>query len=349
MHPTANGGCAQFEEKALLRYFNDQARLRYTMELVNRTITRRVSFRGQDDSYAGLQMRYDKLRSELATVDEHLSKLRIKLAPDAEVVIQIELVREFLRDLNELTDTDVLTKWNPRFRAFYDAQIAVARLCAAINEMLSKQQAQLSKYLRIILGGAITQGGTPQQARDFFYELWLASVFSEAGFKVALQEPDIVVDRNGLSQKIGIACKYPSSEQQIHPNLSKGYSQLTKQGLRGFVALGIDQIVIEQAGLRSYLDFNQGGKHPLTVLQDQAESVVHKIVLERATRFPSEVPVDGLLVTLSLGGIYGAPPQFTVVTALAMHCTDTSLIMSDIARLYGMLNAIQVQSQERPK
>lgn len=283
------------------------------------------------------KMGYEKIKSEMAILDRHVADLEIKLAPDAEAVVQMELLREFLRDKSQLSAAELCAKWDSRFRDFYDAQITVGRLSGAITELLSKQKSQLSQYLKKILGGGITQGGNPEQARDFFYEVWLASVLSKAGFTVALQEPDIVVDGNELSQKIGIACKYPSSEQQIHPHLSKGNSQLAKHRMPGLVALGIDQIVIEQAGLKKYVDFNQGGKNPVEVLKTRADSEVIKIVSERTNRFPSEVRVDELLVTVSLGGLYGTPPKFTVVTAAAIHCPSSSPIVDDIRKIYSCL------------
>ncbi|GAA4440310.1 hypothetical protein [Bremerella cremea] len=278
-------------------------------------------------------MGYKKLSQQLNILERYVTDQKIKLADDAPTVVQLNVVREFLKDQSSLKEEQLLIKWNPRFREFYEAQIAIGRLSGVIAELVEKQRAQLAKYLKIILGGGISQGGHPEQARDYFYELWLASVLSEANFTVSLEEPDIVVEGNGLTKKIGIACKYPSSEKQIHAHLSKGYSQLEKHNLPGFVALGIDQIVIEQANLKRYVDFNQGAGNPVDVLSAHASSEVKRIVEERPTTFPSEVPADEVVVTITLGGHYGTPAKLTVATGTAIHCTSTSQINSDMQKI----------------
>lgn len=282
-------------------------------------------------------MNYDKIESELATIDRHLHQSKIKLAPGAEVVGQMDLVREFLRDKAQLNEKDLCAKWDPQFKSFYDAQLAVGLLGGAVTELLARKQPQLDKYLRVILAGGITQGGDPEQARDFLYELWLASQLSIAGFTVALQEPDLVVEGNGLGQPLGIACKYPSSTKQIHSHLSKGISQLAKQGIPGFVALGVDQIVIAEMNLNKYVDFNQGTRHPVLVLEDKAAMMSKQILKERPTKFPSEADVNELLVTLSINGIYGHPAGFTLASAAVIHCTDECLILPDMRIIYEKL------------
>ena len=286
-------------------------------------------------------MSYANLSLALDVLEKHVADLKINQADDAPTAVQIKVVREFFKDRSSLAEEQLLAKWNRRFREFYNAQIAVRRLSSAVAELVSKQKAQLAKYLRIILSGGISQGGSPEQARDYLYELWLAGALSEAGFTVLLEEPDIVVEGNGLSQKIGIACKYPSSEKQIHAHLSKGYSQLSRHKLPGFVVLGIDQIVVEKANLGSrFVDFNQGEKNPVEVLSDHASSELVRIVKERPEKFPSEVPADELVVTVTLGGHYGSPAKLTMITGTAIHCTSTSPIFSDTQTLVACLGSL---------
>ena len=211
-------------------------------------------------------MGYEKLASHLAIVDKQIAELTIKPDSNAEIVQQMNLVRDFLTDKARLSIDQVEAKWGDRFLDFYKAQLSVGILSEAVTEFVNNQKEPLAKYLKVILGGSLTQGGPAGgQPRDWFYELWLASVLSETGFTVHLQEPDLVVEGNGLSQKLGIACKYPSSDKGIHEHLSKGLSQLKKHGLPGFIALGIDQIVVQKANLAKYVDFNRGSKNPIDV------------------------------------------------------------------------------------
>lgn len=286
-------------------------------------------------------MGYDKVTSNLAIVDKHISDLKIKLDPNAEIVQQMNLVRDFLTDKVQLSTDQLDAKWKDRFVDFYRAQLSVGVLSEAIAELAKNQKEPLGKYLKVVLGGSLTQGGPAGgQPRDWFYELSLASVLSEAGFTVHLQEPDLVVEGNGLSQKIGIACKYPSSDKGIHEHLSKGLSQLKKHGLPGFIALGIDQIVVEKANLKKYVDFNEGGKHPGDVLQKHADSELITLVKERPTKYPSEDPVDEIVVTLSLVGHYGKPAKLVSPTVVSIHCSSSSPIKNDIGTIAKALSKL---------
>jgi len=276
-------------------------------------------------------MGWEKSKANLAIVDKQIADLKIKLKQDADIVQLLNLSRDFLVEEATLSLDDLGAKWKDRFLDFYKAQLTVGVLSEAISELATKQKEPLGKYLNIILGGNLTQGGPAGgQPRDFFYELWLASVLSEAGFIIHFQEPDVVIEGNGLSQKIAIACKYPSSDKGIHEHLSKALSQLKKHGIPGFIALGIDQIVVEKANLKKYVDFNQGEKNPVDVLQGYTDNEVMTLVDERPQKYPSEDPVDEIVVTLSLVGHYGKPAKLISPTVLALHCSDNSPIKNDI-------------------
>ena len=283
-------------------------------------------------------MGYEKVTSNLETVDRLIADLKIKLDPDVEIVQQMSLVREFLQDRDQLSLDQLDAKWQPRFADFYKAQLSVGVLSEAITELATNQKDPLKKYLKVILGGGISQGGTPGgNARDWFYELNLGSVLSRSGFTVHFQEPDLVIEGNGLSQKIGIACKYPSSEKGLHEHISKGLSQLKKHNLPGLIALGIDQIVVEKADLKKYVDFNIGGKNPVDVLQAFADNGVLTLVRDRPTHYPSEAPLDEIVVTLSLVGHYGKPAQLINPTVLSVHCSNASPIFTDIGLIVQAL------------
>src|SRR5438105_5667235 len=140
-------------------------------------------------------MGYDKVTSNLEIVDKQIADLKVKLDPNAEIVRQLNLVRDFLADQAHLSTDDLDNKWKDRFLEFYKAQLSVGVLSNAITELVKNQKEALGKYLKVILGGSLSQGGPPGgQPRDWFYELWLASVLSEAEFTIHFQEPDLVVE-----------------------------------------------------------------------------------------------------------------------------------------------------------
>jgi hypothetical protein len=281
-------------------------------------------------------MGYEKLEADLAAFDALIATQQIKWPAASPVVDQFELTRQFLSDKRDLAEADWLAKWNPRFKEFYNAQLVVSRLVEAVAVLASTQAQRLRSYLKIILPGDLTQGTDPTQAKDFFYELWLAAILAQSGFLVVLAEPDIVISGNGLGKPLGIACKYPSSEQQVHPHLSKGYKQIGKQSLDGLVAIGLDLLVYRKAfpnGM-NYIDFRQGDRHPLEVVQQMVgEATVH-LVESRPVLYPSEAPVDGLLTTLTVGGIIGSPASLAFVTAVTLQSDSQNPITSDLGIVY---------------
>jgi hypothetical protein len=286
-------------------------------------------------------MSYDTLRTLLDTLDGHIAQLKIKTSPDATMVAQMVLVREFLKDQNELLVADLNAKWGQQFKAFYDAQLAVTMLCDATTELLKNQNPNLTTYLKKILGGSITQGGAPEHARDLYYELWLAALLSEAGFTVHLKEPDIVIEGNGLSQHIGIACKYPSSEAKLHENISKGYSQLAAHKLKGFVAIGFDQLLMDITELdkKKYIDFRESERHPQELLQSVVNQASTALVVQRTKLYPSEDPINEILLTVLLGGIYGKPATFTFIGAFSFNTTEKCDISAEIRRIVECLHS----------
>ena len=72
------------------------------------------------------------------------------------------------------------------------------RLTETVVALRDQPPAALRKRLKQVLAGPLTQDFSPEQAKDFFYELELAADFKRAGFAVSLREPDIVISGNGL-------------------------------------------------------------------------------------------------------------------------------------------------------
>ncbi|KKK72251.1 hypothetical protein LCGC14_2905750, partial [marine sediment metagenome] len=229
-------------------------------------------------------MGYEKIERQLAQFDALVARLNLTIG-DSPLAQSIQQVRDFLADREAMAQEDWLAKWDPHFKDFYDSQIAVGRLCDSVTRLQGQADGTLRQYLKKILSGSLTQDFDPQEARDFFYELWIAGILAEAGFSVTLEEPDITVQGNGLSQKLGIACKYPSSEKQIHTHINKALSQLQRHGLQGFVAIGLDQIILRELFGSTFVDFNKGNKHPLDVLQSAIDAEVVKIVGERPKKY----------------------------------------------------------------
>lgn len=286
-------------------------------------------------------MGHDHIREQIQHLDEFLARANVRVDASSPMSAQLDLVKAFLHDEHSFAENELLERWDAKFKEFYDAEIAVGRLCDAVPRLMDQPEGKLKRYLTKILGGSLTQNFDPQEARDLFYELWLASSLQEAGFAVSLEEPDIVVEGCGLSQKLGIACKYPSSGQQIHPHISKGYAQIVRHGFQGFVAIGVDQLLLRELFEFNFVDFRQSDPHPRDVLQRHANDLIVQLVKERPAKYPSEDPIDGLMLTLSAAGILGKPAGLISVNALALHCKATGPISTDIQRIRDGIASIK--------
>ena len=272
------------------------------------------------------------------------------LSPTANAVMmqQLEIVRECLRDKAELGEDAAYEKRTEKkqFQEWYKAELDVGMLGQAIRHLRGSQDQQLKKYLKVLLEGDISQGGTPQQARDWFYELHLAGTLVTAGFSVELREPDLVVTNIGLSQSIGIACKYPSSSKGVQGHISKGLSQLKKHGYQGFVAVGIDQLVVDTAELTGFVDFDGASGECIAIMQRHADTELRRLVRDRPEKFPSEDPIDRLLVTLSLVGYGGTPARLLNATVLSMCCAKDDSLRPDIELLAKALQHLPSEIAE---
>ncbi len=288
-------------------------------------------------------MAWKHLRQSMREFDQVLDDLNVRIGDDAPVAPQLATVRRFHADHAALSEEALLGKWkNERFREFHDAAIVVHRLTEAVAALRDQPRGELRKRLKQVLSGTLTQDFSPQQAKDFLFELEVAHLLQKAGFTVALQEPDVVISGNELSVELGMACKYPSSEAQIHEHVSKGYRQIDNQNLAGCVVIGLELIVFKATfdSPPKFLDFNQGGRPPQEVADECVSSAICNLVKQRTEDYPSERPIDGLIVTLSMWGAYGSPAALTGVSSWAVQCQEDNERLSDIRRVVEAAKAV---------
>jgi hypothetical protein len=290
-------------------------------------------------------MSWEPLKRSLQGFDEFVAKQNVRIAKDAAITPQMEIVREFLKDTERMEPPALVAKWMERdFKAFYDATIVVHRLTAAVVS-LGDNPIPLRSRLNQVLSGPLTQDFSPQQAKDFFYELEIAAALKNAGFAVALREPDVVVSGGGLTQAIGLACKYPSSEGQIHEHISKGYRQIAKQDMTGCVVLGLDLIIFRAVfdSPPRFLDFRQSTRHPRDVANQLMGDAMTSLVTQRSKDYPAEKPLDGAILTFSSWGMFGQPAGFTSLTAWSVQCELKNPIRPDLERIVDRARALDTE------
>jgi len=288
-------------------------------------------------------MSWTQLQQSLAEFDSIIGRIGVRLGEDAPISAHLEMIREFLSDRESMDQNHHLAKWNAvDFKQFYDSVIVVSRLTDAVVALRDQPEGTLRKRLRQVVSGSLIQDFAPHQAKDYFYELEIARLFIRAGFTVALREPDVVVSGNGLTRDLGMACKYPSSEAQLHEHFSKGYRQIANQDLDGCVVVGLDNIVFNTvfASIPRFLDFRPGDRHPLDVADALTMSAIQVLVQQRASDYPSERPIDGALLTLSVWGIWGQPAGFVGLTSWALQCDSANAVHEDLRRVVGAVRLL---------
>ena len=277
-------------------------------------------------------MAWEKLKSYLIRFDQFLEQAGIKIKVATPIGRDLALMRDFLHDAPGENGDQWVKQRESTFHDFFQAAISARRLAESVVELQGQPRGELRERLDTILSGSITQDFQPTPAKDKLYELEMALAFKRAGFDVALREPDIAISGNGLSRQLGVACKYLASLGSIHEHISKGYQQITRQNLDGFVAVGLDVYIMKQAfadKIPKFLDFRDG-PNPLKTTLDLMTSFMANLVVERDRDYPSEKALDGALTSLTLWGIAEKRARPIGVHAWALQAGPKNPLLNDM-------------------
>ena len=104
-------------------------------------------------------------------------------------------------------------------------------------------------YLKILPSASLNFfAREPSEAKDIFWELEVWSRLLRRNADANLEEPDIVVNYDGL--RIGIACKKFYSEKHVQNVLSEGVRQIERDFDFGVVAINLDDLLPENVVLK---------------------------------------------------------------------------------------------------
>jgi hypothetical protein len=90
-----------------------------------------------------------------------------------------------------------------------------------------------------------------------------------------------------------------------------------------------------------FIDFDQGNKHPLAVVQELMTKAMKELAAERANDYQVEHPLDGALLSLQLWGFYSK--GFTGVTAWALQCGDQNPLVWELQAIKGHVESIVIR------
>lgn len=282
--------------------------------------------------YAGMTTKVEAFNQALATLGK-------PMPVGSPLQKYFDVVAEFVAD-HAASPEAASSKWMQRdFHQWYLSMLAVDSLCDSVVKLSQQPSAEFLRILDLVLSNDISQDYKPSQSKDFLYELQVASWFKDAGFAIDIAEPDLRISGNGLSTELGIACKYPSSEKKLNDRISEGYEQITRQGLSGFVAVGMDLLVMKE--MERFIQFPESEEAILGGVSGELEQWVNKTIKRRAG-VPGRAPLDGALFSLRMGGVATNPARLQWVTQFTFQCTDGNPIRSDIGTILEAFGQIGV-------
>jgi len=275
----------------------------------------------------------------LARFDRLVQEMNLKMGDGCPLKQEADMIRESYDDKESLRYEEREAKWQPRLENLYLARVALEWFAEATETLKALPGIRL--ILKRVLAGSITQDFEPSRAKDALYELELAATLKLAGFQVELREPDIVASGNGLNKPLAIACKYPSSRQQLHAHISKGYQQIAGQDLDGAVAIGLDLIIAKETGLKGWLDFRLSNEPPLDILERRLALAITDLETERQRDYPSERQLDGLIMTMTIAGFYGEPVGIAFLETIYLGCRKGNPLADDLTVVVQGIKAIR--------
>ena len=174
----------------------------------------------------------------------------------------------------------------------------------------------------------IRQDFEPSQSKRYLYELQVGAWFQKAGFLITFEEPDLRISNNGLTDQIGLACKYPSSEKKLEKRISEGYEQIDRHGIPGLVVVGMDILCCR--GMKKFVEFPDRKEVILESLANELGQWVTKTIKRRAG-LKGHRPLDGALFTLSMAGIVGKPAGLTIASQMTFQSGEDNPLNAQIA------------------
>ena len=268
-----------------------------------------------------------------------LRGLNIKVGANCPLKSQADCINEYYRDRGTLSRQELEAKWVPRTIEFKHARIALERFVNSV-EVLNDSPG-ITKVVKDVITGDVTQDFQSSSAKDKLFEIETGATLKVAGFSVELAEPpDLIISGNGLSQRIGIACKYPSSRQQFNYHISKGYRQVARSGLKGFVAIGFDLLVGKDKKLPGIPDFNRGPKPSMELQLEWLEQEMRKLITEHARDYPGERQIDCLMISVAFVGQHGNGPTLDREESSMYYCAPGHPLGPDIDIIRRRIEAI---------
>lgn len=152
----------------------------------------------------------------------------------------------FRRNFEQFYDHVMLAGKNPNdykltellegFRDYSELKI----ICSS-NKLLTEARGDIQL---IMSGNTLDSMDKNRTARDVQFQLSFAAHLELAGYNISVQEPDFLVEKNGLTYSV--AAKRLSGKGSIYNNIVKAEKQIKNFPYPGFIVLSIERLMDEK-------------------------------------------------------------------------------------------------------
>lgn len=122
------------------------------------------------------------------------------------------------------------------------------KLIYSSNKLMSEA---INDVRKIMSGNVLNSMDKNRTARDIQFQLSFAAHLELAGYSLIIQEPDFLVEKNGMIYSV--AAKRLSGKSSIYNNIVKAEQQILNHSYPGFLALSVERLMDEKDFLL-YLD-----------------------------------------------------------------------------------------------
>lgn len=129
------------------------------------------------------------------------------------------------------------------------------KLICSSSKLMSEAVNDIKK---IMSGNILDSKDNNRTARDIQFQLSFAAHLELAGYNISIQEPDFLIERNGMLYSV--AAKRLSGKSSIYSNIVKAEKQILKYPYPGFIALSIERLMDEKDFVLYLEDSNQSSE-----------------------------------------------------------------------------------------
>ncbi|ETT38032.1 hypothetical protein C161_07908 [Paenibacillus sp. FSL R5-192] len=111
---------------------------------------------------------------------------------------------------------------------------------------------------KLMSGNILNSMDKNRTARDIQFQLSFAAHLELAGYSLIIQEPDFLIEKNGMIYSV--AAKRLSGKSSVYNNIVKAEQQILNHSYPGFIALSVERLMDEKDFLLYLNDPDQGSE-----------------------------------------------------------------------------------------